>query len=235
MPIPKYDGTPEKEWISSCMGEIGSEYDQDQALAICYKQMEMSGVDLAATEGKHKKLPKNPADHDVHHGATSDKAKEAVKPKGIGAEEELENINIPFDIIGDNEEKVLDYLPEVKGKEMEDNYLERCVPCLYPKYYDQQMATSLCADKYQRKITVTNLKKQNLQSMKAKPMSDFDRKKLEFQVTMVKSELRGRGINLAEEGGGSYPWDECIADQTAKYGADSAEKICGYIKSEYGS
>ena len=42
MPIPKYDGSPESEWISSCMHEIGTEYDQEQALAICYKQMEMS-------------------------------------------------------------------------------------------------------------------------------------------------------------------------------------------------
>ena len=28
-----------------------------------------------------------------------------------------------------------------------------------------------------------------------------------------------------------YPWDKCIADQTAKYGAEAAPKICGYIKS----
>ena len=33
----------------------------------------------------------------------------------------------------------------------------------------------------------------------------------------------------------SYPWDECIADQTEKYGAEAAEKICGYIKAQYGS
>jgi hypothetical protein len=50
MPIPKYDGSPEKEWISSCMNEIGSEYDQEQALAICYKQMEMSDA-LPAVKG----------------------------------------------------------------------------------------------------------------------------------------------------------------------------------------
>ena len=71
---------------------------------------------LAATEGKHKDLPVNPSDHDVHHGATSDKAAKAVKPKGIGADEEL--AKIPVAIIGDNEEKILDYLPEVNSKEM---------------------------------------------------------------------------------------------------------------------
>lgn len=39
-----------------------------------------------------------------------------------------------------------------------------------------------------------------------------------------------KGINLAD-----YPWDECIADQTERYGdEETAKKVCGYIKSEYG-
>jgi hypothetical protein len=70
---------------------------------------------------------------------------------------EMAEINIPIEIIGDNEEKILEYLPEPKAHEMEDAYLTRCVPCLYPKYFDQTMATALCADKLQRKTTVTNL------------------------------------------------------------------------------
>jgi hypothetical protein len=28
----------------------------------------------------------------------------------------------------------------------------------------------------------------------------------------------------------SYPWDECIADNTEKYGAKGAAKVCGAIK-----
>jgi hypothetical protein len=32
-----------------------------------------------------------------------------------------------------------------------------------------------------------------------------------------------------------YPWDECIADQTKKYGEEAAPKICGYIKEKYGN
>ena len=71
--------------------------------------------------------------------------------------ENMAEVNIPIEIIGDNEEKILEYLPEPKANEQEDKYLERCVPCLYPKYFDQTMATALCADKLQRKTTVTNL------------------------------------------------------------------------------
>ena len=106
---------------------------------------------------------------------------------------------------------------------------------MYPEYYDQQQATSLCADKYQRTTTITTMKKQNLNTMKSKPMSKFDEKKLEFQIMLAKAELKAKGINLAAEGT-SYPWDECIADQTERYGdEETAKKICGYIKSEYGS
>jgi hypothetical protein len=39
-----------------------------------------------------------------------------------------------------------------------------------------------------------------------------------------------KGINLAE-GGSTYPWDECIADQTARYGdEETAKRVCGAIK-----
>jgi hypothetical protein len=38
------------------------------------------------------------------------------------------------------------------------------------------------------------------------------------------------------EGDGKYPWSECIADQTARYGnEETAKKVCGYIKSQSGS
>lgn len=37
-------------------------------------------------------------------------------------------------------------------------------------------------------------------------------------------------VNLEE-----YPWDECIADQTKRYGEEAAPKICGYIKEKYGN
>lgn len=63
---------------------------------------------------------------------------------------------IPIEIIGDNEEKILEYLPDVKSREMEDAYLKRCVIVLYPEYVDEQKAYSLCADKYQRKITISD-------------------------------------------------------------------------------
>ena len=38
-------------------------------------------------------------------------------------------------------------------------------------------------------------------------------------------------IRLAE-----YPWDQCVLEQTDRYGSkDIAEKVCGMIRSKYGS
>ena len=142
---------------------------------------------------------------------------------------------IPIEIIGDNEEKILKYLPIVRPHETESNYLNRCSPVLYPEYVDQQKAVSICADRYQRKVTISDTGKQDVDMSK---MSPFERKQLEFQVQLALKGLREKGIplNFAEEGGGSYPWEECIDDQIARYGdQDTAERICGYIKSEYGS
>ena len=43
MPIPKREsGERENDYIPRCMSEIASEYEQDQALAICYQQMSIS-------------------------------------------------------------------------------------------------------------------------------------------------------------------------------------------------
>lgn len=146
--------------------------------------------------------------------------------KGKWDEEHMAKERIPVEIAGDNEEKILEYLPEVKPREMENAYLERCVIVLYPDYVDEQQAYSLCADKYQRKITIENNKK----TMKTEKMSSFEKNRLNFQVALVEADVRGRGISLAD-----YPWDECIADQMKQYGdKDIAEKVCGMIKSKYG-
>jgi hypothetical protein len=150
--------------------------------------MNMKETKFAADPNKHANLPENPADHDVHHGATSDKAKKAVAPKGVGAEESADdNSTLPA-------KKPL--APTNKKSKAKVTTPEPTTPA------------------------------------KPQTMSAFDRKRLEFQVQQALLELRTKGIDLAEEGGGSYPWDECIADQTAKYGEESAANICGAIKAQ---
>lgn len=51
--------------------------------------------------------------------------------------------------------------------------------------------------------------------------------------TVVK--LNGETLYAAKEAFESYPWDECIRDQTNRYGSkEVAEKVCGMIRSKYG-
>ncbi len=48
-------------------------------------------------------------------------------------------------------------------------------------------------------------------------------------------ELNGVTHYMAKESLESYPWDECIRDQTNRYGSkEVAEKVCGMIRSKYG-
>lgn len=176
MPIPKYDGSPEQEWIGKCMQEIGTEYEQEQALAICYKQMEM---------------------------------------KEIQMEEDIQAI--------------YDKLPEPTAEEGEEAYIERCIPVLYPDEFDQQQAASFCADHYGN-IATMGMKKQNFKSMGTKSKNRFGINLELAQKQIAEYQLKQEGVNLAE-----YPWDECIADQLDRgYSEESANNICGYIKSKYG-
>ena len=70
-----------------------------------------------------------------------------------------------------------------------------------------------------------------------KTENTFERNRIAFLASVLMAEIRKNGISLAEEkGAGSYPWEDCIADQTERYGdEETAQKVCGYIKSEYGS
>tara|TARA_R110000824_G_C14739221_1_gene627248 strand:- start:4 stop:204 length:201 start_codon:yes stop_codon:yes gene_type:complete len=51
-----------------------------------------------------------------------------------------------------------------------------------------------------------------------------------LNLPYVLKEIEKTEVNLED-----YPWDECIADQTKKYGEEAAPKICGYIKNKYGN
>lgn len=55
------------------------------------------------------------------------------------------------------------------------------------------------------------------------------------QIISIRRALRNnfkkKTVDLA-----AYPWDECIADQTERYGdEETAKKVCGAIKAMYGS
>jgi hypothetical protein len=111
-------------------------------------------------------------------------------------------------------------IPKPKAGQDEQTYVSECIPAIIDEY-GQEQASAICYATYEK------------ESMSK---SKFSKHKIETQMKLAKMDALNRGIRLAEEGGGSYPWDECIADQEARYGdEETAKKVCGYIKSEYGS
>lgn len=52
-----------------------------------------------------------------------------------------------------------------------------------------------------------------------------------LDVAEAKEAKKAGGLDLA-----AYPWEQCIADQTEKYGdEETAKKVCGAIKAMYAS
>lgn len=168
MPIPTPAGKEkEADFVSRCMQEIGSEYDDPtQAVAICYstyrKSKGMSMSEVAASKfnqvahvNQYRGINlAGDLEDSCWDGYVAIGTKELDGKTVPNCVPETENMaKIPIEIIGDNEEKILEYLPEVKSGESEDTYLARCVIVLYPEYVDEQAAYSICADKFQRIIT----------------------------------------------------------------------------------
>jgi len=224
MPIPKPNsGEAEKDYIGRCISAIKDEYDiEGQAYAVCKSTFD-------------KKDEMNIEPNPCWEGYEPIGLKPDGSPNCVPKKEEMGAI--PIEIVGDNEEKILEYLPDVKSHEMEHDYLPRCVPVLYPEYVDQQKATSLCADKYQRIITVSDKRRTNMKIMKPQE-NKFEKNRVSFLAAITEAELKSEGILLAEQpksGPGSFPWSECQKKMMEQYGdKDIADKVCGMIKSKYG-
>jgi hypothetical protein len=154
-------------------------------------------------------------------------------------------------------------IPKPQGNETEEKYISRCISEIASEYDSEGQSYAVCKSTYDRdkmsKITDTTSKVMarvaydtkfrgiNLfagledacwEGYVAIGTKDMDGREVPNCVP-IKEEMKKiqseKGINLAEDGG-SYPWDECIADQVARYGdEETAKKVCGYIKSEYGS
>ena len=150
-----------------------------------------------------------------------------------------------------------------KSGESRDNYLNYCIPIEVQSGKEVEQAAAICNSYYDkdkmskikdttskvmanvsyntkfRGINLAGLEDACWEGYIAIGTKDMDGREVPNCVPIaeeMKSIFAEKGINLAEEGGGSYPWDECIADQTTRYGdEETAKKVCGYIKSEYGS
>lgn len=150
-------------------------------------------------------------------------------------------------------------IPKPKSNEDQNTYVGRCMSAISDEYDTNEQAVAICISTYQRDnmSKITNPAEKVMARVKFD--HDFRGIKLaddglegacwEGYVAIGMKELDGRmvpncvpadeemkkiemekQISLAD-----YPWDECIIDQTARYGdEETAKKVCGYIKSTYG-
>lgn len=103
------------------------------------------------------------------------------------------------------------------ASETKDEFIGRCIGEEIKNGHEQSQAAAICYSKWDTE----NMSK----------MDSFSRNAIEFERAVIERDIRKSNIDLAD-----YPWEDCIADATARYGSEeTANKVCGYIKSRYGS
>ena len=83
-------------------------------------------------------------------------------------------------------------------------------------------------------VSAQRKKERQMANIFAEEIKDKVAKKLKEGLPKgyFKKELGIGGKKKVKEG--SYPFDKCLKDQTAKYGVEGAKKVCGALKAAYG-
>ena len=131
-------------------------------------------------------------------------------------------------------------IPNPTSSETQNDYVGRCMSEIGGEY-PQEQAVAICISTYQKETMSKSKQQRVADKMSAinllAGLEDSCWEGYEAIGTKIKD---GREVpncvpikemtRLAE-----YPWDECVADQTARYGdEETAKNVCGYIKSKYG-
>lgn len=151
-------------------------------------------------------------------------------------------------------------IPKPTAAETQNDYVGRCMSEISGEY-PQDQAVAICISTYQRdnmkKIKSTDKKVMarikydtefrgiNLAPLEKGPNDPCWEDYVQVGTKVVSGrevpncvplakiemELEQEGVKLQD-----YPWDQCVLEQTDRYGSkDIAEKVCGMIRSKYGS
>jgi hypothetical protein len=114
-------------------------------------------------------------------------------------------------------------IPKPNKGEKQNDYVGRCMSAIGSEYDTNEQAVAVCINTFEKG------------NMSSNPTERVAQKMNSIRFIRLAKDADEIRTELADEGG-SYPWDDCIADQTERYGdEETAKKVCGYIKSEYGS
>lgn len=148
-------------------------------------------------------------------------------------------------------------IPQPTAGQSESEFVSECIREIIDEYGQEQSA-AICYDTYRKGSNMTAQQKiaSKFREIQYKGINLFAEEGgledacWEGYVAIGMKDLGGKSVPncvpIAEEAskvqmekgyqfaeGESYPWDECIADQTARYGdEETAAKVCGYIKAQ---
>lgn len=145
-------------------------------------------------------------------------------------------------------------IPKVKSSQTEQEYVSECIAAIYDEY-GQEQAAAICYNTYRGEAKMSTqgkiasyLRQDSYKGINllagledacwdgyiAIGTKILDGREVPNCVP-AESEMSAIKLDFGVENLAEYPWDECIADQMAKYeNEEIASKICGYIKSKYG-
>lgn len=115
-------------------------------------------------------------------------------------------------------------IPNPSSGESQNDYVGRCMHEIASEYDTNEQAVAICISTYQK----GNMSKSTEERVAMKTAGI----RLAYNAELADKHME----EFAPEGEGSFPWDECIAKMVDEYGdEETATKVCGMIKSKYGS
>ena len=131
-------------------------------------------------------------------------------------------------------------IPNPTSSETQNDYVGRCMSEIGGEY-PQEQAVAICISTYQKETMSKSKQQRVADKMSAiNLLAGLDEACWDGYEAIGTKIKDGREVpncvpikemtRLAE-----YPWEDCIADQTERYGDEEiAKNVCGYIKSKYG-
>ena len=114
-------------------------------------------------------------------------------------------------------------IPNPNKGEKHDDFISRCMNSIGGEYDTTEQAVAVCNSTYEK--SKLNASAEERVAIKMKGIWLKEEAWYKDQYNSLKSD------KFADESGGSYPWDDCIADATERYGdEETAAKVCGAIK-----
>jgi hypothetical protein len=114
-------------------------------------------------------------------------------------------------------------IPQPNKGEKQNDFVGRCMDAIGSEYDSNEQAVAVCVSTYDK----ANKSKDTMSRVQLRVNGIRM-----IELASFTDEILSK-VKLAEEGGGNYPWEDCIADAEARYGdEETAKKVCGAIKAE---